>query len=203
MGFYQRHILPRLISGGMRNSVMTEKRPRIAPFAKGQVLEVGLGSGLNIPLYTNAVEKLYGLEPLELLCRQSESLALQADFPVDVLTASAEEIPLPDNSIDTVVSTWTLCSIPDIEQALTEMRRVLRPDGRLLFMEHGHAPDANVAKWQKRLAPVFKSLAGCDPTRKMDDLILDAGFRINELDADYSDGPRILAYHYIGEARPL
>ncbi len=191
-----------MIAGGMKNSVMTAQRPRIAPLATGRVLEVGLGSGLNIPLYTSDVDKLYGLEPLPALCSRAEPLALQADFPVELLAASAEEIPLDDNSIDTIVSTWTLCSIPNIEQALVEMRRVLQADGRLLFMEHGHAPDENVVKWQERLAPLFKSLAGCDPTRKMDRLIGDAGFRISELETGYFDGPRFLAYHYVGEARP-
>jgi len=202
MGFYQRHILPHLIAGGMRNSAMAENRPRIAPRANKRVLEVGLGSGLNIPLYTDAVEHLFGLEPLEGLRERARPLAEAAPFPVELMDASAEDIPLEDNSIDTVVSTWTLCSIPDIETALLEMRRVLKPGGRLLFMEHGHAPDPEVVKWQKRLRPVFTRLAGCDLNRRIDALIEGAGFEFSSLDRNYLDGPRFLSYHYIGTATP-
>ena len=127
----------------------------------------------------------------------------QAPFPVDFIEAGAEAIPLESRSVDTVVSTWTLCSIAMLEAALGEMRRVLRPGGRLLFMEHGRAPDAGIARWQDRLTPVFKFLAGCSPNLEMDRAIAAAGFRLAEIQKTYLDGPRFISYHYIGQARPL
>jgi SAM-dependent methyltransferase len=123
-------------------------------------------------------------------------------FPVTLIGAGAESIPLESGSIDTVVSTWSLCSIPGVETALQEMRRTLKPGGRLIFMEHGRAPEADVARLQDRLAPVFRLLAGCNPNRPIGDLIAGAGFRITGMEAGYLEGPRFVAYHFVGEARP-
>lgn len=202
MGWYTEKVLPRIISGGMRNKAMTKHRPRIPALASGRVLEVGLGPGLNIPHYGPEVTHLFGLEPLPSLVAEARALAEQAPFPVELLQAGAEQIPLESASVDTVVSTWTLCSIPDLESAFAEIRRVLRPDGRLLFLEHGRAPDPGVARWQDRLAPVFRGLAGCNPNLPMDRLIEAAGFRFLELERTYFDGPRFISWHFIGQARP-
>jgi len=182
MGIYQRHILPRIIVRGMRNDVMDEQRVHGAPYATGRVLEIGMGSGLNVPHYTAKVEHLFGLEPSEHLRDKAAELAEQATFPVDFVPAGAESIPLDSASMDSVVSSWTMCSIPDLETALQEIRRVLKPDGRLIFIEHGRAPDPEVAKWQDRLAPVFGKLAGCSLNKEMDALIRAAGFKLPQLD---------------------
>lgn len=187
----------------MRNKAMTEHRPKLPPRARGRVLEVGMGSGLNIPYYTGAVTQLFGLEPSEHLRRAAAERAAEAPFPVELIAAGAESIPLERASIDTVVTTWTLCSIGALEPALTEIRRVLKRDGRLLFLEHGRAPDPAVARWQDRLAPIFRSLAGCNPNRPIAQLIGGAGFRFVELEECYFDGPRFIAYHYVGQASPV
>lgn len=202
MGFYARHLLPRLVEAGMRNQAMTEHRPKLPPRARGRVLEVGMGSGLNFPYYTSAVTQLFGLEPSEHLRRAAAERAALAPCPVELIAAGAESIPLERASIDTVVTTWTLCSIGQLEPALAEIRRVLKPDGRLLFLEHGRAPDAAVARWQDRLAPIFRTLAGCNPNRPIAQLIGSAGFRFLELEEAYFDGPRFIAYHYLGQASP-
>ena len=192
--------MPRLIAAGMRNKAMTRYRPRIPALASGQVLEVGIGSGLNLPHYTRDVTHLFGLEPSALLRQEAAEAARASPFPVELLAAGAESIPLETASVDSVVSTWTLCSIPDLDLALAEIRRVLRPNGRLLFFEHGRAPDLAVSQWQDRLAPVFRGLAGCNPNRQIDACIMAAGFRLVEIERSYLEGPRFIAWHFIGQA---
>ncbi|MEQ1801602.1 MAG: class I SAM-dependent methyltransferase [Gammaproteobacteria bacterium] len=200
MSFYADRIMPRLIAAGMQNKAMNRYRPRIPPLATGRVLEVGIGSGLNLPYYTREVTRIFGLEPSRLLREQAEAAASSAPCPVELLSAGAESIPLESGSVDTVVSTWTLCSIPDLGAALAEMRRVLRPGGKLLFLEHGRAPDPAVSRWQDRLAPVFRGLAGCNPNRQIDTSIMEAGFRMLEIERAYLDGPRFISWHFIGQA---
>jgi ubiquinone/menaquinone biosynthesis C-methylase UbiE len=202
VGFYQRRLLPWLIDRGMRNSAMSELRPRMPARATGRVLEIGAGSGLNLPHYTGAVRHLFALEPADALRESVAERADAAPFPVTLVGAGAEAIPLESASFDTVVTTWTLCSIPQVEQALLEMRRVLRPGGLLLFMEHGIAPDADVVRTQQRLAPVLRAVAGCNPDRPIDRLIDAAGFDLEEIERGYLEGPRFIAYHYVGAARP-
>ncbi|MCK6369815.1 MAG: class I SAM-dependent methyltransferase [Gammaproteobacteria bacterium] len=202
MGIYTRRILPWLIDRGMRNKALAKYRPRVPAHASGRVLEVGIGAGLNFSHYGPDVEHLFGLEPSDALRATAAGAAEGLPFPVTLIGSGAEAIPLDDHSIDTIVSTWTMCSIPQLEPALQEMRRVLKPDGRLLFMEHGRAPDTEVARLQDRLTPVFLCLAGCNPGRPMGQLITDAGFRFHEIQMDYLEGPRFIAYHYIGDARP-
>ena len=202
MGFYERHLLPRFIDLAMRNKEVKRYRRKLIPGAAGRVLEIGGGSGLNLPYYTGAVSQLYTLDPSAPLVRMARRKLAQAAVPAELLLGSAEEIPLADASIDTVVSTWTLCSIPDVAKALREARRVLKPGGSLLFVEHGHAPDPGVAAWQRRIEPLWKPLAGgCHLTRRIDQLIRTAGFAISGLENEYLKGPRPLTYTYCGRAQ--
>jgi len=202
MGLYQRHILPRLIDLSMQNRAVRAERARFVPLASGTVLEVGLGSGLNLPFYSPAVERLYGLDPSLELQTMARRRARDARLPVEFIAGSGERIPMEDETVDAVVTTWTLCSIPDPVTALTEMKRVLSPGGRLIFIEHGRSPDARVVSWQDRLTPVWRRLAGgCHLNRKIDALILAAGFRIAEIETAYMKGPKPLVYLYKGVAQ--
>lgn len=200
MGFWADSILPRIIDRGMRNDFMATHRDRAAPLASGRVLELGSGSGLNFPYYTAAVEHVFALEPSAHLRDKAAELAAGMAFPVDQLNASAEAIPLERDAVDCVVSSWTLCSIPDLETALEEVRRVLRPGGRLVFIEHGRSPEPKLARWQDRLVPLSSRMLGCSLNREMDRLIADAGFVVTDMDKGYVEGPPIISYHYIGQA---
>lgn len=202
MGFYAKHILPRLIEVAMKNKETTRLRKAWIPQARGEVLEIGMGSGLNLPFYPAAVQHLYGVEPSVELQQMARERVLKTHIQVDFLTQSAEvSLPLSDASVDTVVSTWTLCSIPRAADALHEMRRVLKPGGSFIFLEHGSAPDLKVAAWQNRLTPFWKRFTGgCHLNRKMDDLILRAGFRLNELKTFYLPGLRPMTFTYQGVA---
>jgi len=202
MGYYSEHILPVLIARGMDNRAMRKHRPQVPPLASGRVLEVGFGTGLNLPFYSPDIDHFFALEPsTKLLTKAAERIAA-ARFPVDTIHSGAENIPLETDSIDSIVTTWTLCSIPQIETALEEMRRVLKPSGRLLFLEHGRAPDEKVVRWQRRLTPVLRVLAGCNPNLRIGTLIEAAGFRVLELEACYLDGPKFISFHYRGQATP-
>ena len=156
MGFYDRHVLPKLLDFAMRQKPIMLQRGKVVPMAQGRVLEIGIGSGLNLEFYDRArVEKLWGLDPSEELRRLARERAHTAGIDVEFLGLPSEQIPLADASVDTVLTTYTLCTIPDVARALTEMRRVLRPGGVLVFSEHGRAPDSNVARWQDRLDGVW------------------------------------------------
>lgn len=204
MSFYDKWILPRLVDVAMRNKEATRYRSQVVPKARGAVLEIGVGSGLNLPFYGASVERLYGLDPSEELLVMARKKARAIAFPIDFLAHSGEEIPLDDASIDTVVTTWTLCSIPDPAKALKEMRRALKPGGMLLFAEHGLAPELRVQGWQQRLNPLWSRLTGgCNLNRKMDQLIRAAGFLITELETEYAKGPRPMSYIYSGLAQPF
>jgi len=204
MSFYERHIVPHLIQLAMRQSYLVPYRKRVIDAAEGRVLEIGIGSGLNLTLYSTKVVSVIGLEPSRQLLRMAGVRAPGAAVPITLLDASAEAIPLDTASIDTVVTTWTLCTITNAPIALAEMRRVLRPDGSLLFVEHGRAPEAGVARWQDRLDPLWSRLAGgCHLNRKMDDLIGGNGFRIERLANAWLPGPRTHTFLYEGRARPI
>lgn len=203
MGFYQRHVVTRLTHLAMRQKGLGPFRRRVIGAAEGRVLEIGIGSGLNFPLYGGTVEAVIGLEPSAELLRMAGPRAAAAAVPVTLLDASAEAIPLDSASVDTVIMTWTLCTIANAAVALAEMRRVLKPGGTLLFVEHGRAPEPGVARWQDRLDPVWSRLAGgCHLNRKMDDLIVANGFRIAALANPRLPGPRTHTFLYEGSARP-
>ena len=196
---YGRFLFPSLLDFAMKYEELTNLRAKMIPAASGVVLEIGIGSGLNLPFYTSSVTKLYALEPSAELLAKARTRSSRAPFPIEWLNTTAELIHLPDSSVDTVVVTWSLCSMRDPAAALGEMNRVLRPDGRLIFIEHGLSPDAKVQSWQNRLTPIWRHLAGgCHLNRKMDGLIRSAGFSIATLEADYIPGPRPLTYTYVG-----
>jgi ubiquinone/menaquinone biosynthesis C-methylase UbiE len=201
MSFYEKWILPRLIDLGMRTKEAMRYRSQVVPQARGIVLEVGVGSGLNLALYGGSVEHVYALDPSEELLKMARKKARDAGTPVEFLAHSGEDIPLEDASVDTVVTTWTLCSIPDPARALKEMRRVLKPEGVLLFAEHGLAPDDAVRRWQERLNPLWgRFTGGCNLNRKIDGLIGAANFTITQIDTGYAKGPRPMSYVYAGRA---
>jgi ubiquinone/menaquinone biosynthesis C-methylase UbiE len=203
MSFYARRVLPHIINLAMKNKDLTRLRGAWVPQARGEVLEVGIGSGLNLPFYSSEVARVYGIEPSVALQEMARRRAAVGRTKVEFLSQSAEEVlPLADKSVDTIVMTWTLCSIPDAPRALAQMKRVLKADGRLLFIEHGRSPDAGVVAWQDRLTPVWKKIGGgCHLNRKIDELLTTAGFVIAELKTSYLPGPRPMTYTYQGFAR--
>jgi ubiquinone/menaquinone biosynthesis C-methylase UbiE len=204
MGFYQTRILPHLVNLAMRNRDLLPYRERVISAAEGRVLEIGIGSGLNLPFYPPQAREIIGLEPSPQLLAMSRNAARQSGAPVTFIEASAEAIPLDDRSIDTVVTTWTLCSIPAALQALAEMRRVLKPNGHLLFVEHGQSPDRKVRKWQDWLTPAWKQIGGgCHLNRPIRTLIENAGFGIAEIEIGYIKGPNPMTYLYQGRAKPI
>lgn len=203
MGLYARYVFPRILDRVMRQEPIRRQREKVVPRARGHVLEVGVGSGLNLPHYDRAkVASLRALDPSPALCRLARERADAAGIHVELLSASAEEIPLEDASVDTVVITYTMCSIPAVDRALAEMRRVLRPEGVLLFSEHGRAPDSGVVRWQDRLNPVWRRISGgCNINRAIPELLAAAGFRL-EVDSMYLPGPRLMTFTYWGTATP-
>lgn len=202
MNFYDRYVLPRLINLVMQSKADRAERAKLIPLASGTVLEVGMGSALNIPFYGSRVRRLYGVDPSLELWRLGRKRVRNAPFPVSFLASSGEHIPLRDMAVDTVVSTWTLCTIPDPRAALAEVRRLLKADGHFLFIEHGLAPEPGVRAWQSRLTPMWKRVAGgCHMDRPIDAVIRGAGFRFVTSETGYGSGPKVLAYLYRGVAQ--
>ena len=200
MGVYQEHIMPHLVNLAMRNRQLAPYRERTIRLAEGRVLEIGVGSGMNLPLYTDRATEILGLDP------HPKLLAMASEKPRSVhsklIKGSAESLPLDDASVDTVVSTWSLCTIRDVAAALAEIRRVLKPDGQLLFVEHGLAPESSVRSWQNRLTPLWKRVAGgCHLNRPISSLIEDAGFNITQVRTSYMPGPKPMTFMYEGSAR--
>lgn len=204
MGLYDRYVLPRLIELAMDNKDMARQRRRILPAAHGRVLEVGVGSGLNLPFYGDGVTSVTGLDPSQPLLSMARERQGDAPFEIELVEDSAEAMPFDDNGFDCAVMTWTLCSIPDARAALAEIRRVLKPGGELIFIEHGLAPEPGVAAWQGRINPLWRRVGGgCNLNRPIDALVAGAGFALARLERGYMiRGPKLMTYTYEGRAKP-
>ncbi|MBI4556624.1 MAG: class I SAM-dependent methyltransferase [Candidatus Hydrogenedentes bacterium] len=202
MGLYSRYILPRVIHLACRAEPNMRQREKVVPLAKGTVLEVGIGSGLNLPYYdARNVTKVWGLDPSDELLAMAEKAAREVAFEVEFVAQDATQIPLGDNTVDTVVMTYTLCSIGETARALRAMTRVLKPGGELIFCEHGAAPDPSVRWWQDRLTPVWKRLGGgCHLNRPIPALIEQGGFKIQRMETMYLPGWRPATFNYWGVA---
>ncbi len=202
MGLYETYILPGLMHRVCSHKDLSRQRKKVVPRAKGRVLEVGIGSGLNLPFYDPAkVTRVWGVDPSIELRRVAQKKAVGMPFGVDFIGLSGEEIPLENNSADTVLVTYTLCSIPDVRKALKEMNRVLKPGGELIFCEHGQAPDDHIRRWQERLNPVWTKISGgCHLNRPVIDLIKESGFDIRHLESAYSSPLKIVSFNYWGMA---
>ena len=199
--WYHRHILPALLDFACGIKPINRQREKVIPQAHGRVLEVGIGTGLNMPFYNTArVKSIVGVDPALRMHRLAMKRIAKAGLDVQLIGLSAEKLPVADASFETVVSTYTLCTIPDPVAALKEMRRALVPGGKLLFSEHGRAPDAAVLKWQTRLQPYWRHIAGgCLLNRDIPALLEAGGFK-PEVQSRYIPGPKIFSYHYWGEA---
>jgi ubiquinone/menaquinone biosynthesis C-methylase UbiE len=202
MGLYDRYVLPRLLDYAMRDKPIMRQRAKVVPLARGRVLEVGIGSGLNLAFYDKSkVDKVVGLDPSPELQAMARRRAAEAGVDVDWMALSGEKIPLPEESVDSIVITYTLCTIPDAHAALLEMRRVMKPDARLVFSEHGLAPDESVRRWQNRLNGLWGRVSGgCNINRDVPKMLGDAGLRIEAIDTMYLPGPRPLTFNYWGSA---
>ena len=203
MGFYDKYILPRFIGAACGTKPIVKQREKVVPQCEGRVLEVGMGTGHNLEFYdADKVDMVFGLEPAPDMVKHAKPLAEKMPFKVEFIDLPGEEIPLEDNSVDTVLLTYTLCTIPGTLQAMENMRRVLKPGGKLIFSEHGKAPDAAVAKWQDRLNGAWGKIAGgCNMNREIPRLIEEGGFRITDIDQMYVPStPKILGYTYWGAA---
>jgi ubiquinone/menaquinone biosynthesis C-methylase UbiE len=202
MGVYDDWVLPRLLDLAMGTRAVSEERARALAGVRGRVLEVGFGSGRNLPHYPVGVERVVGIDPSGESARLARKRIARAPFPVELLPLTGERIPAPDGSFDAVVSTFTLCTIADPLAALRQMRRVLAPEGRFFFVEHGRSDDPKVRRWQDRLNGAQRFLVGgCNLNRPMDQLITEAGFELERLERYYAVGPKPMAYLYRGVAR--
>ncbi len=206
MSFYDKYILPSFLNCACGSKPIKYQRSKVVPMAEGVVLEVGIGSGLNIPYYDSTkISAIIGLDPSEELNNMAKKVAADKSLEVDFILGSAEAIPLPDNHVDSVLVTYTMCTIPDALSANKEMRRVLKPGGKMIFCEHGLAPDEGVAKWQARIDPYWGKIAGgCHLNRDIPQLIRSAGFNIQSMEQMYLPStPRFAGYNYWGVATCL
>ena len=200
---YEKYVLPKLLDTCCSTKPINYQREKIVPNASGTVLEIGIGSGLNIPFYNiSNIDKIYGLDPSVQLCKKAIKKAKEININIDFLFYGAEEIKLKSNSIDTVVITYTLCSIPEPKDALKEIKRVMKSDANILFCEHGIAPDNKVSKWQNRINPIWgKLFGGCNINRDIPSIISSSGFKVHNLEQMYlPNTPKIVGYNYWGSA---
>ncbi len=204
MGFYEERVLPRVIDVALGNAEFRAIRRRVVSAVSGDVLEVGFGSGLNVPHYPTSVRRLLAVDPAVTGRRLAAARVAASAVPVEYIGLDGQSLPLDDASIDHVVVTWTLCTIPDVSRALAEMRRVLRPGGALHFVEHGRSPDAGVARWQDRLTPLQRRLfGGCHLNRPVRHMVESAGFEVSDLENYHVGGPRAVGCMFEGRARPV
>jgi len=203
MGLYGDQVLPRIVNVACDVKVAREQRERVCAGLAGEVVEIGFGSGLNVPFYPGSVTRVAAVEPADVAWKLAASRVDAARVPISRAGLDGASLPFPDDSFDAALSTWTLCTIPDVRGALGELRRVLRPGGRLHFVEHGLAPDAGVARWQHRLEPLQKRMVGgCHLTRPIVELLHGAGFELEQVDRYYEKGsPRVLGWNSLGVAR--
>ena len=205
MSFYEKYILPRILNCACASEPITYQRKKVVPLAEGKILEVGIGSGLNLPFYDKSkIEEIWGIDPSEELNAIAKKVAIEECVNVNFITSSAEDIPFPSDYFDTVLITYTMCTIPSVLQANKEIRRVLKSSGKMIFCEHGVSPDENIKKWQKRLNSIWGKIAGgCNINRNIPMLIKSSGFKIIEMDEMYlPKTPRIAGYNYWGYAKP-
>ncbi|MFL2693545.1 MAG: class I SAM-dependent methyltransferase [Gammaproteobacteria bacterium] len=203
MSLYEKYVLPKFLNCACGSKPVSYQRKKVVPLAEGKVLEVGIGSGLNLPFYDKAkIDEIWGLDPSEQLSEMAKQVADEESMEVKFISSGAEDIPLPDNYFDCVLVTYTMCTIPEVQRANQEIRRVLKEDGKMIFCEHGEAPDQNIRKWQNRINPFWGKLAGgCNINRKIPSLIQDSGFDIIEMEAMYlPNTPKIAGYNYWGYA---
>lgn len=203
MGFYERRILPWLLDVAMSAKPITHQRKKVVPLAEGRVLEIGIGAGQNLQFYNSSkVSHVWGLEPSAEMRARALKRAKDISFNLEFLDLKAEEIPLDKGAADTVLVTYTLCTIPEVVRALKGMRRVLKPGGRLIFCEHGKAPDPDVRKWQERITPIWKAIGGgCHVGRPIPELIREGGFTIEKMETMYLPAtPRFAGFNYWGSA---
>lgn len=201
MSFYTEQVLPRFLNVDLGRQEYSRIRSRVASGLDGQVLEVGFGSGLNVPHYPAAVARVQAVDPATVGRKLAAKRVAASPVPVEYIGLDGQKLPVEEDSIDHVLTTWTLCSIPDVQAALAEMRRVLRPGGDLHFVEHGRSPDPRVARWQARLTPLQKRFfGGCHLNRPIDQLLTQAGFTLTRLDTYYLSGSKAVGYTFEGVA---
>ena len=202
MNIYDKYLLPKLVHFTCGQKPTMRQRKKVVPLAEGRVLEIGIGSGLNIPFYdTEKVTHLWGLDPSAEMWAIAQKNAAQHHINAEFIQSGAESVPLEDNAVDTVVMTYTMCTIPDVHSALEEIRRVLKQSGRLIFCEHGKAPDKNVERWQDRINPLWRKLAGgCNLNRPIADLLEQSGFNSSDMQTMYLPGWKPATFNYWGTA---
>ena len=203
MSLYEKYVLPKFLNCACGSKPVARQREKVVPLAEGRVLEIGIGSGLNLPFYDKTkVDEIWGLDPSEELSEMARTVATQEGMKVNFISSGAEDIPLPDDHFDSVLITYTMCTIPEVIRANTEIRRVLKEQGKMIFCEHGVAPDDNIRKWQKRINPFWGKIAGgCNINRNIPSLIQESGFDIVEMEEMYlPNTPKIAGYNFWGYA---